>query len=501
MLVHDVNNLAEATTAIMQPTARDGLETALHILPNMAANVLAIYEPAHGSLTGVAALTNFANPMQFICSAIQAGSRLGYQDSAELCAQYLAPVLDAIKFNYLPFGMNLFSTADTLPKNVAYSEPRLQPPPGFKDTTVPGIFSPDTPWSHRNSEPGWVVAPGMQGVQVQPATANLLTPASLAELMGGPNIAPPPPARNMAGPPNAYDENNPLPPPWYPQPLPSPTPPPPAELPLGAAEAPAPRAGPVRRATSAVRARSKPNRQPATSAVRLVRRKAWQALALLMAMVVLTSCGNWRGIANVPLPGGPGSGPGSYTIYVQMPNTMALNGNSRVLVADVFVGTVRAIDLKNWVATLTVDLEKGVRLPKNATAKIGQTSLLGSQHIELAAPPNPSPQLLKAGDTIPLTNSSAYPSTEQTLASLAMVLRGGGIPNLEVIQNEVYKILTGRAHQIRDFLGKLDTFVGPAEPAARRHHPRHRLHRPAAVLRRAPVPTRWTRCSPNSRRW
>jgi phospholipid/cholesterol/gamma-HCH transport system substrate-binding protein len=215
----------------------------------------------------------------------------------------------------------------------------------------------------------------------------------------------------------------------------------------------------VRRATSAVRARSKPNRQPVRVA-RLVSRNAWQALALLTATVMLTSCGNWRGIANVPLPGGPGSGPGSYKIFVQMLNTMALNGNSRVLVADVFVGTVRSIDLKNWVATLTVDLDKGVKLPKNASAKIGQTSLLGSQHIELAAPPDPSPQQLKAGDTIQLNNSSAYPSTEQTLASLAMVLRGGGIPNLEVIQNEVYKILTGRAHQIRDFLGKLDTFAG-----------------------------------------
>jgi phospholipid/cholesterol/gamma-HCH transport system substrate-binding protein len=223
VLAHDVNNLGDATTEIMQPVPREGLETALHILPNMAANVLAIYEPAHGSLTGVAALTNFANPLQLICSAIQAGSRLGYQDSAELCAQYLAPVMDAIKFNYFPAGMNLFSSADTLPKNIAYSEPRLQPPPGFKDTTVPGIFSRDTPWSHRNSEPGWVVAPGMQGIQVQPATASLLTPASLAELMGGPNIAPPPPGQNMAGPPNAYNENNPLPPPWYPQPLPSPT--------------------------------------------------------------------------------------------------------------------------------------------------------------------------------------------------------------------------------------------------------------------------------------
>jgi phospholipid/cholesterol/gamma-HCH transport system substrate-binding protein len=233
VLAHDFNNLGETTTAIMQPQPREGLETGLHILPNMAANVLAIYEPAHGSLTGVAALTNFANPLQFICSAIQAGSRLGYQDSAELCAQYLAPIMDAIKFNYFPYGINLFSSADTLPKNVAYSEPRLQPPPGYKDTTVPGIFSPDTPWSHRNSEPGWIVAPGMQGVKVQPATANLLTPASLAELIGGPNIAPPPPEQNMIGPPNAYDENNPLPPPWYPQPLPSPTAPPPAPGPTG----------------------------------------------------------------------------------------------------------------------------------------------------------------------------------------------------------------------------------------------------------------------------
>jgi len=190
-----------------------------------------------------------------------------------------------------------------------------------------------------------------------------------------------------------------------------------------------------------------------------VRHRAWQGLALLGAAVALTSCSSWRGIANVAMPGGPGSGPGSYTVYVQMPDTLALNTNSRVRVADVFVGTVRAIELKNWVATLTLRLDKGVGLPKNATAKIGLTSLLGSQHIELAPPPNPSPELLKDGDTIPLKNSSAYPTTEQTLASLAIILRGGGIPNLEVLQNEVYNIVNGRADQIRAFLGKLDTFT------------------------------------------
>jgi phospholipid/cholesterol/gamma-HCH transport system substrate-binding protein len=216
-LSRDVNNLADVTTTILQPEPRDGVETALHVLPTYAGNFNNIYYPLHSALVGLFVLPNFANPIQFICSAIQAGSRMGYQDSAELCAQYLAPVLDAIKFNYPPFGANFFTSPVTLPKEVAYSEPRLRPPPGYKDTTVPGIFSRDTPFSHRNSEPGWVVAPGMQGTQVQPATANMLAPESLAELMGGPDIAPPPPGTNLPGPPNAYDESNP-PPPWHPQP-------------------------------------------------------------------------------------------------------------------------------------------------------------------------------------------------------------------------------------------------------------------------------------------
>jgi phospholipid/cholesterol/gamma-HCH transport system substrate-binding protein len=190
----------------------------------------------------------------------------------------------------------------------------------------------------------------------------------------------------------------------------------------------------------------------------LARHRVWQAVALLVVALMLSSCG-WRGISNVQIPGGPGSGAGSYTIYVQMPDTLAINGNSKVMVADVFVGSIRDIQLKNWVATLTLGVSNSVKLPKNATAKIGQTSLLGSQHIELAAPHDPSPQLLKDGDTIPLKNSSAFPTTEQTLASLSMILRGGGISNLEVLQNEVNNILAGRGPQIRAFLGKLDTFT------------------------------------------
>jgi phospholipid/cholesterol/gamma-HCH transport system substrate-binding protein len=188
-------------------------------------------------------------------------------------------------------------------------------------------------------------------------------------------------------------------------------------------------------------------------------RIASRALALVMAALVLSSCGSWKGIANVPLPGGPGTGSNKMTIYVQMPDTLALNVNSRVRVADVFVGRVRAIELKNWVATLTLDLQPGIKLPENTLAKIGQTSLLGSQHVQLDSPPDPSPQLLKTGDTIPLKNSSSFPSTERVLASIATILRGGGIQNLETIQTEIFNVLNGRGDQIREFLNRLDTFT------------------------------------------
>jgi len=232
VLNHDINNLADVTNAILQPDPLNGLETALHVFPTLGANLENMVSPNTGGGVALPVINNFANPLQFVCSSIQAGSRLGYQESAEMCAQYLAPILDAIKFNFPPFGANQFTGAMTLPKQIAYSEPRLQPPGGYKDTTVPGIFSRDTLFSHGNHEQGWVTAPGMQGVDVQPFTQNMLTPESLAALMGGPDAAIPPappvfgapPGGNLPGPPDSYSENNPLPPPWYVQPGPPPGP-------------------------------------------------------------------------------------------------------------------------------------------------------------------------------------------------------------------------------------------------------------------------------------
>ena len=113
--------------------------------------------------------------------------------------------------------------------------------------------------------------------------------------------------------------------------------------------------------------------------IRVIRRKSWQALVLLMIALIASSCG-WRGISNVAIPGGPGGGPDSYTLYVQVPDTLAINGNSKVMVADVYVGSIKAINLKNWIATLTLGVSNCARPCSRAGtgAWLGIGSRMGS---------------------------------------------------------------------------------------------------------------------------
>ncbi|MGY4866673.1 MCE family protein [Mycolicibacterium elephantis] len=103
------------------------LKQTLHITPTAFANFVNIYEPSNGALTGVAAVGNFANPIQFICAAIQAASRMNSDQSAKLCVQYLAPIVKNRQFNFPPLGFNPFVGAQARPNEVTFSEDWLAP--------------------------------------------------------------------------------------------------------------------------------------------------------------------------------------------------------------------------------------------------------------------------------------------------------------------------------------------------------------------------------------
>ena len=100
-------------------------------------------------------------------------------------------------------------------------------------------------------------------------------------------------------------------------------------------------------------------------------------------------------------------------------------------------------------------------MPANAVATVGQTSLLGSMHVELNPPLGQRPTgQLAPGTTIALDRSSSYPSTEQTLSALSVVLNSGGLGQIGDIVHNFSTALSGHENDVRELLTRLDEFVG-----------------------------------------
>ncbi|CAM3956844.1 MCE family protein [Mycobacterium senriense] len=189
-------------------------------------------------------------------------------------------------------------------------------------------------------------------------------------------------------------------------------------------------------------------------------RRAMMVLLAAVTLTTLSGCG-FRGLNSISLPGTKGGGPGAYTIRAQMPDVQNLQQNSRVRVNDVTVGNVTDIELQGWNALVTMTIDRDVDLPANATATLGQTSLLGSVHVELAPPVGVAPQgKLRNGSLIPLSSAGAYPSTERTLAAVSLLLNGGGLGQIQDITKTLSTAFSGREQDLRNLLNQLDTFVG-----------------------------------------
>ncbi len=155
------DKLASVTTALNQ--SLDDLKQTLHVAPTAIQNFVNIYQPAQGTLSGVLAVNNFANPIQFLCSAVQAASRLGAEQSSKLCVQYLAPIIKNRQFNFPPFGENVVVGASARPNELTYSEDWLRP--DYVPPPAAGAPAADTaalPAEARPTEP----AAGLQGMMV-----------------------------------------------------------------------------------------------------------------------------------------------------------------------------------------------------------------------------------------------------------------------------------------------------------------------------------------------
>lgn len=182
--------------------------------------------------------------------------------------------------------------------------------------------------------------------------------------------------------------------------------------------------------------------------------------ALGSTLLVVSGC-SFGGINSLNLPGTVGHGAGSFTVTVELPDVSTLPQNSPVLVDDVTVGSVSGQQVMQradgtFYAALQLSLSSVVHLPANATVTVGQTSLLGSQHVQLAAPTTEPPTgVLADGATIPEQRAGSYPSTEEVLSTLGVVLNKGNLGALQDITDELYNAVAGRSGQFANLLPQL----------------------------------------------
>jgi phospholipid/cholesterol/gamma-HCH transport system substrate-binding protein len=196
------------------------------------------------------------------------------------------------------------------------------------------------------------------------------------------------------------------------------------------------------------------------SAHRLLR-----AVAGLAALMVLAGCG-FKGAYSLPLPGGAAHGK-TYSVMAQFDDVQDLVPQNTVRVNDVAIGDVTGINVGHdakgrIVANVSMKINASVHLPRNAVATLEQTTLLGEKYVALSPPPpptQPSSQPLANGDQIQEASTSDLPSVEEVFGALSAVLNGGDLGDLQTINVQVSKALSGREQQVRGALHQLDVFV------------------------------------------
>jgi phospholipid/cholesterol/gamma-HCH transport system substrate-binding protein len=190
-------------------------------------------------------------------------------------------------------------------------------------------------------------------------------------------------------------------------------------------------------------------------------KQIWLRGSVLAAGTALLAGCQYSGLNSLSMPGTAGHGSGAYTIIVEMADVATLPQNSPVMIDDVTVGSVSGLSAEQrtdgtFYAAVKLALDKNVVLPANATAKVAQTSLLGSMHVDLAAPKDkPATGRLVSGSRIAESDTGRAPTTEEVLSALGVVVNKGNLGALSEITDETYQAVAGRQDQFVDLVPRL----------------------------------------------
>lgn len=185
--------------------------------------------------------------------------------------------------------------------------------------------------------------------------------------------------------------------------------------------------------------------------------RRWLMVAVVAALTT-SGCSRAPQLQDVGLPGSRVQD--GYEISAVFDDVLDLVPLATVKLDGVKVGVVSSVELADdYAARAVLTIEPDAEIPRQATASIEQTSLLGEKYIELESPGDGPPDAMREGEVIPLSRTGAGVEVETLLSGASALLNGGGIGQLEVVTRELNLALQGREKTVRTGLRDLDAVV------------------------------------------
>ncbi|MEO3785853.1 MCE family protein [Actinocorallia sp. B10E7] len=149
----------------------------------------------------------------------------------------------------------------------------------------------------------------------------------------------------------------------------------------------------------------------------------------------------------------------TYTAYVQLPDSGGAFTNSEVTYRGVTVGRVGPIQLVPNGVRIELEMEKGVKIPRDTLAVVANRSAVGEQYIDLQPRSDRGPFLDGGAPyTIPAENTRIPVKTSDLLINVDKTVASVDPENLRTIVDELDKAFNGSGSDLQSIIddsGKL----------------------------------------------
>ncbi|MEV4572154.1 MCE family protein [Nonomuraea jabiensis] len=150
-----------------------------------------------------------------------------------------------------------------------------------------------------------------------------------------------------------------------------------------------------------------------------------------------------------------------YRVSAEFVSSPGLIRGFDVAYLGVRVGKIGDVRLAPGKIVVGLDIDRGIRLPKGATAEVRRKSAIGEPYVELSPPATGvTGPTLAAGDTIPLAKTSVPLDYKKLFEGVGKLLNAVPPRDAKTITHELAVALDGRAPAIRNIIDDAHSLTG-----------------------------------------